>query len=67
MNEFVYLLAILVSKEVLTEDEAKKYIKQSNTGILNSNLKEMMTKAKTALEVKEDSVEKIDAKDFFKG
>lgn len=65
MNEITYLLAVLVVKDILSVDEAKKIQAEMTKGVISSDLGHMVTKVKTALENKESDVKKIDAKEFL--
>lgn len=65
MNELTYYLAILVQKKVLTPLEAKKLQGAAKEAVISSSLPEMMAKVDRALKVKDDMIEKVDARDFL--
>lgn len=67
MNNETFILAVLVFKEIITLDEAKRLQKSLRESITNANLGQMLEKVVKALEDTTTSdVEKIDAKDFIK-
>ncbi len=66
MPELTFMLAILVNKDILSVQEARKLKIALSEHITSSNLGEMITKVSKALEDKESEVEKIDAEQFFK-
>ncbi len=66
MPELTFILAILVNKDILSVQEARKLKVALSEQITSSNLGEMITKVSKALEDKESEVEKIDAEQFFK-
>lgn len=65
MNQFTYVLALLVRKDIITVSEAAALIKSSQEGVLNSNLGEMITKVDKALKKKPSDIEKVDASTIF--
>ena len=65
MNEITYLLAVLVVKDILSVDEAKKIQAEITKGVISSDLGHMVTKVKTALDSKVSDIKKIDAKEFL--
>ena len=67
MNNETFILAVLVFKEIITLDEAKRLQKSLRESITNANLGQMLEKVVKALDDTDTSnVEKIDAKDFIK-
>lgn len=67
MNNETFILAVLVAKEVITKDEAKRLQKSLRESITNADLTQMLDKVSKALENHNSSdIEKIDAKDFIK-
>ena len=66
MPELTFMLAVLVSKDILTVQEARKLKIALSEHITSSNLGEMITKVSKALEDKESEITKIDAEQFFK-
>jgi hypothetical protein len=66
MNELTYLLAVLINKDILSVDEAKKLQNECRKGIVNSNIGEMVSKVERALKDKSEGLKKVSATDFFK-
>lgn len=64
MQEIIFLLAVLIKKEVITKEEGIKIKASISSGILTSNLGEMVGKINEALESSVD-IEKLDAADLF--
>jgi hypothetical protein len=64
MQEIIFLLAVLIKKEVITKEEGIKIKGSISSGILTSNLGEMVGKINEALESSVD-IEKLDAADLF--
>lgn len=67
MNELTFILAVLVTKEVLTITEAAAIHKASKESIISSNLGEMIAKVTKALEPSPDTgaIEKVDARSII--
>lgn len=67
MHEITFILAILVSKEILTVVEAKAILKESQHSVLSANLGEMIAKVSKSLEVDEvtSTIEKVDARSII--
>jgi len=67
MNNETFILAVLVKKNIITKDEAKRLQKSLRESITNADLTQMLDKVSKALENSNSSdIEKIDAKDFIK-
>jgi len=67
MNNETFILAVLVKKNIITKDEAKRLQKSLRESITNADLTQMLDKVSKALENHNSSdIEKIDAKDFIK-
>lgn len=64
MNEVTFVLAILLDKEIITKEEAKRYHNSLKNGTLSPNLTDMIEKIKKA-ETPPEGMNSIDAKDFF--
>ena len=65
MNEVVFLLAILVHKEVITKREALVLQRSLSENIINGDLNQMITKVEKAFVTKEKELKTIDAKDLL--
>jgi len=65
MNEVAFILAILVSKDVLSLQEAVSLKKSLSQGVISSNLKDMIEKVDKATETKESEFETIHAQDIL--
>lgn len=65
MNEVAFILAILVSKDVLSLQEAVSLKKSLSQGVISSNLKDMIEKVNKAIEIKESEFETIHAQDIL--
>ncbi len=65
MPDLTFIFAVLVSKDILTIDEARRLKKSVGESITSSNLGEMITKVEEALKEDENETKKIDAKTFL--
>jgi hypothetical protein len=66
MNDLVFILAILVHKEVISKTEAYAIKKCLSEGVLNNSLSQMIDKITKSLLSKDDSLDTVDAKDILK-
>jgi hypothetical protein len=69
MNEVTFVIALLLSKKLLSEKEAKELVNVATHSSLNNSLPQMLAKVQTALEKANAkplaSVDTIDAKAAF--
>lgn len=66
MNELTFVLAILIYQGILTKEEARKLLKAHSEGVINADLKQMVTKVEKALTSTEESLKKVDAATLIK-